>query len=42
MQEEGLYEKTIAAHTLASGSYTVSLFTGQGKVSERLIVVDGR
>lgn len=39
-QEEGVYQKTLPAQQLPAGAYTVTMFTGTGAVSERLVVVD--
>lgn len=39
-QAEGTHGQGMSAHQLAAGTYTVTMFTGQGAVTERLVVVD--
>ncbi|MCB0518462.1 MAG: discoidin domain-containing protein [Lewinellaceae bacterium] len=40
VQQAGVYDKTLSVMQLPSGTYTVSLFTERGVVSERLVVVE--
>lgn len=40
-QNEGLYEKTLATEQLPAGTYTISIQTSTGLVSERFVVIQG-